>query len=145
MSLFSFLKFSFLFLFFFFSFLFSFLFFPFSFLVFEFLVFVLVCEWICPPLFWSSRFAPSSFFLYFLSPLFFPFFFPYPFFLSLLLFPSFFPFSFLFFLFQSPKALETLYEATAGGHWKEKDGWKSGDPCLDSWFNVTCDDQTWSR
>jgi hypothetical protein len=37
------------------------------------------------------------------------------------------------------QALIDLYDATGGKHWKQRGGWKQGDPCEDEWFGIFCD------
>ena len=36
------------------------------------------------------------------------------------------------------EALTTLYDSTRGKHWINKKNWLRGDPCLNSWYGVSC-------
>ena len=40
------------------------------------------------------------------------------------------------------QALTDLYTATNGSGWTNKTNWLTGDPCLKSWFGVTCNAPT---
>jgi len=43
-------------------------------------------------------------------------------------------------LAQEKNALVALYNSTNGDDWTDNAGWNTGDPCGDSWYGVTCDE-----
>ena len=42
----------------------------------------------------------------------------------------------------SQEVIDTLtefYDSTNGGSWTNNGGWLNGDPCVNSWYGITCD------
>lgn len=40
----------------------------------------------------------------------------------------------------SCRALNALYESTAGASWDDKENWSNGCPCTNDWYGVDCKD-----